>query len=91
MKLNKLTNFEGVRGPVVTIVMDGIGLNDIEAGNAIKAATTPTLEMIDMAVNITVREQTHKVKCGVIVLNIFGESYPCVACEHLAVFDRFGN
>ncbi len=46
MKLNKLKNFEGVRGPVVTIVMDGIGLNDIDAGNAIKAATTPTLDML---------------------------------------------
>ncbi len=46
MKLNKLTNFEGVKGPVVTIVMDGIGLNDIEAGNAIKAATTLTLDRL---------------------------------------------
>ncbi|MBR5515770.1 MAG: 2,3-bisphosphoglycerate-independent phosphoglycerate mutase [Clostridia bacterium] len=46
MKLNKISGFDGVKGPVVTIVMDGIGLTENEAGNAIKVATTPTLDML---------------------------------------------
>ncbi len=32
--------------PVVLIVMDGIGINEDEYGNAVKAANTPTLDML---------------------------------------------
>ncbi|MFZ5353684.1 MAG: 2,3-bisphosphoglycerate-independent phosphoglycerate mutase [Bacillota bacterium] len=32
--------------PVVLIVMDGIGLNESDFGNAVKAANTPTLDML---------------------------------------------
>lgn len=32
--------------PVVLVVMDGIGINDNEFGNAIKKAYTPTLDML---------------------------------------------
>ncbi len=46
MKLNKLKNFAGVPGPVVTIVMDGVGLTDNESGNAVRTAYTPTLDML---------------------------------------------
>ncbi len=46
MKLNKITGFDGVKGPVLTIVMDGIGISKYEAGDAIKKATTPTLDML---------------------------------------------
>lgn len=45
-KLKKLTNFSGVKGPVVTIVMDGIGLAPENAGNAVARANTPTLNML---------------------------------------------
>ncbi|MBQ8509790.1 MAG: 2,3-bisphosphoglycerate-independent phosphoglycerate mutase [Clostridia bacterium] len=45
-KLNKLAGFEGVKGPVVTIVMDGIGVAPANAGNAVAAANTPTLDML---------------------------------------------
>ncbi|MEG6612015.1 2,3-bisphosphoglycerate-independent phosphoglycerate mutase [Pseudoclostridium thermosuccinogenes] len=34
------------RRPVVLVVMDGIGLNESEYGNAVKAAYTPTLDML---------------------------------------------
>ena len=36
--LKKLQGFEGVKGPVVTIVMDGVGLAPETAGNAVFAA-----------------------------------------------------
>ena len=45
-KLKKLNNFEGVDGPVVTIVMDGVGIAKENAGNAVYLASTPTLDML---------------------------------------------
>ncbi|MBO5898854.1 MAG: 2,3-bisphosphoglycerate-independent phosphoglycerate mutase, partial [Clostridia bacterium] len=45
-KLNKLKNFAGVQGPVVTIVMDGVGLAPDSLANAVKGAYTPTLDML---------------------------------------------
>ena len=45
-KLNKLKNSIGVNGPVLTIVMDGVGIAPEGAGNAVKSAYTPTLDML---------------------------------------------
>ena len=44
--LKKSSKFEGVKGPVVTIVMDGVGIAPEGAGNAVKLAHTPTLDML---------------------------------------------
>ena len=44
--LNKLQNPIGVEGPVLTIVMDGVGIAPDTVGNAVKQAYTPTLDMI---------------------------------------------
>ena len=44
--LKKLNNFEGVQGPVLTIVMDGVGIAADNEGNAVKRAYTPTLDML---------------------------------------------
>ena len=44
--LNKLGNFEGVKGPVLTIVMDGVGLAPDTVSNAVAGAYTPTLDML---------------------------------------------
>ena len=38
--------FEGKKCPIVTIVMDGVGMSDRIEGNAVKAANTPTLDML---------------------------------------------
>ena len=46
VKLNRLKKEIGVEGPVVTIVMDGIGLAPDGPGNAVKNAYTPTLDML---------------------------------------------
>ena len=45
-KLEKLKNFKGVEGPVVTIVMDGVGIAKENGANAICCAHTPTLDRI---------------------------------------------
>ena len=44
--LNRLKNFEGVKGPVLTIVMDGVGLAPDTISNAVAGAYTPTLDML---------------------------------------------
>ena len=44
--LNSLQNFKGVQGPVVTIVMDGVGIAPDTAGNAVKLAYTPVLDKL---------------------------------------------
>jgi len=45
-QLKKSTKFEAVKGPVVTIVMDGIGIAPANEGNAVAMANTPTLDML---------------------------------------------
>ena len=45
-KLTKQNNFAGIEGPVLTIVMDGIGAAPSNAANAVAAAYTPTLDML---------------------------------------------
>ena len=42
----KKSAFEGVKGPVVTIVMDGVGVAPEGPGNAVKLANTPTLDFL---------------------------------------------
>ena len=44
--LNKLNNPIGVTGPVLTIVMDGVGLAPATEANAVSLAYTPTLDML---------------------------------------------
>ncbi len=44
--LEKLEGFGGVRGPLLTIVMDGVGLAPDNGANAVAAAYTPTLDML---------------------------------------------
>ena len=46
MEPKKLTNFDGVKGPVLTIVMDGVGIAPDGEGNAVSLANTPTLDML---------------------------------------------
>ncbi len=44
--LKKSTKFGGVEGPLVTIVMDGVGIAPANAANAVAAAHTPTLDRL---------------------------------------------
>ncbi len=45
-QLKKSTKFEGVKGPLLTIVMDGVGLAPNNGANAVAAANTPTLDRL---------------------------------------------
>ena len=45
-KLEKNPAFGGVKGPLLTIVMDGVGLAPDTGANAVRAAHTPTLDML---------------------------------------------
>ena len=45
-KLEKLTGFAGVKGPVLTIVMDGVGLAPDTVSNAVAGAYTPNLDAL---------------------------------------------
>ncbi len=44
--LKKLSRFEGIKGPVVTIVMDGVGYSPKEEGNAVAQARKPLLDRL---------------------------------------------
>ncbi len=44
--LKKSSAFTGVEGPLLTIVMDGVGIAPDNGANAVKAAHTPTLDML---------------------------------------------
>ena len=44
--MEKNTKFSGVKGPLLTIVMDGVGIAPDNGANAIAAAHTPTLDML---------------------------------------------
>ena len=58
------TAFHGKRtGPVVVVVMDGVGLGPDYAGNAVKAACKPTLDNL-MASNVWTRLNAHGVAVG---------------------------
>ena len=44
--LNKSTKFQGIDGPLLTIVMDGVGIAPDNGANAVAAAHTPTLDRL---------------------------------------------
>ena len=61
--LKKSEKFKGIAGPLVTIVMDGVGIAPDNAANAVKAAHTPTLDRI-MASYPTVAIKAHGTAVG---------------------------
>ena len=44
--LKKSTSFSGVKGPLLTIVMDGVGIAPDNGANAVASAHTPTLDRL---------------------------------------------
>ena len=61
--LNNLKNKIGVTGPVLTVVMDGVGLAPATEANAVSLAYTPTLDML-MSKYPTVRLKAHGTAVG---------------------------
>ncbi|MCK9182448.1 MAG: 2,3-bisphosphoglycerate-independent phosphoglycerate mutase [Fibrobacteraceae bacterium] len=44
--LKKLSKFQGIKGPIVTIIMDGVGYSAKEEGNAVAQARKPLLDRL---------------------------------------------
>ena len=61
--LKKLSKFGGVEGPLVTIVMDGVGIAPENDGNAVYLASTPTLDNL-MAKYPMVKLKAHGTAVG---------------------------
>ena len=61
--LKKSEKFTGVKGPVVTIVMDGVGISKCDEADAVKRADTPTLDML-MAKYPTLKIKAHGTAVG---------------------------
>jgi len=62
-ELKKNSSFDGVKGPVLTIVMDGVGIAPDTIANAVKGAYTPTLDML-MEKYPTVKLKAHGTAVG---------------------------
>ena len=62
-ELNKLKSPIGVKGPVLTIVMDGVGIAPATEANAVSLAYTPTLDML-MSKYPTVKLKAHGTAVG---------------------------
>lgn len=63
MKLEKSTRFAPCEGPLVTVVLDGVGISPREDGDAVKTARTPTLDRL-MADYPTTRLRAHGTAVG---------------------------
>lgn len=63
MELKKLKNAPNVKGPVVLLVLDGIGIAPDSDGNAVKRAKTPTLDRL-MAEYPTLSLKAHGTAVG---------------------------
>ncbi len=46
LKLEKLPGFKGRKGPLLLIIMDGVGLGKEDQGNAVFKANTPVLDKL---------------------------------------------
>ncbi len=46
MKLERSSRFPACNGPVVTVILDGVGISPREDGDAVKTARTPTLDAL---------------------------------------------
>ncbi len=61
--LKKSNSFSGVKGPLLTIVMDGVGIAPDNGANAVAKAHTPTLDML-MSKYPTLKIKAHGTAVG---------------------------
>ncbi len=58
LKLEKSTKFEGRQGPLLLIIMDGVGIGKEDEGNAVYLAKTPNLDRL-LASQLQTRLKAH--------------------------------
>ena len=63
MKLVKSSRFAACSGPLVTVILDGVGISPREDGDAVKTARTPTLDQL-MANYPMIRLRAHGTAVG---------------------------
>lgn len=63
LSLEKLKSFHGVTGPVVVVVMDGVGIGAEDEGNAVWLARTPNLDALAKT-SLTTRLRAHGTAVG---------------------------
>ncbi len=63
LKLNPLPNYPGCKGPLLLIVMDGVGLAEDQPGNAVTRANTPVLDKL-LKQDLTMSLTTHGTAVG---------------------------
>ncbi|MBM4202299.1 MAG: 2,3-bisphosphoglycerate-independent phosphoglycerate mutase, partial [Gammaproteobacteria bacterium] len=63
MKLEKSSRFSPCPGPLVTVILDGVGISPREDGDAVKTARTPTLDRL-MAAYPTIALRAHGTAVG---------------------------
>jgi len=63
MKLARSTRFAACPGPVVTVILDGVGISPRDEGDAVKTARTPTLDAL-IAGHPTTRLRAHGTAVG---------------------------
>ena len=71
--LVKNEKFKGVEGPLLTIVMDGVGLAPEGPGNAVRLAKTPVLDMLMEKYPDRIQNKYSQTK---------KRTYPMNVCEH---------
>ena len=77
LTLKKLKNFSGREGPLVLIIMDGIGLRESDDRNAFHLANTPFLDMIQTEwpkKNLYIQLKAHGTAVGLPSDNEMGNS-----------------
>ena len=62
-KLERHETFDGVEGPVLLVVMDGVGIGDADRGDAVHLARTPNLERLATE-SVAFRLAAHGVAVG---------------------------
>ncbi len=61
--LKKSDGFKGVEGPVVLVILDGVGLGKYEEGDLVRAAKTPTFDWL-MQNAVSIQLQAHGTAVG---------------------------
>ncbi|MHA1291468.1 MAG: hypothetical protein ACTSQJ_02240 [Promethearchaeota archaeon] len=63
-KLQKLDNFLGREGPLVLVIMDGIGIGRKDDSNAFYLANTPYLDMLQSKCELYTQLKAHGTAVG---------------------------
>jgi len=58
LKLNKLENFAGRKGPVLLVIMDGVGIGKKDESDAVHLANTPVLDKL-LKTKLTTKLKAH--------------------------------